>query len=953
MLRSGRFVRRVPQTAFAVFACWVAVSGCPWAASKSVDLDAQPANGNESRCDLNVLSTFPVKVENVVTNKAIGDAFDFKWPSAGPGGFTSSAAAGTSGGVGAKWTWTTNESVYSYTGSTCEKDVCFLQTMGPDPLNSTCSLGCAEDGVTLTAARGATSDVVLSWSGGDPSYTVYRSPSPIGVSAASNQITSTSTQQYTDGGSGAQTSFYLVRGATCFARKSCVSDTDCDPATEGSCFSRGPFSVPGRSLTATDITVSSASLTSSVITFFSPPTEVFRATSIAQPGGSMSTYTNNTGAPVTRTTEDYPPGCCPGDPNVPQQLRCGDECVDYLNDPQNCGACGNVCDADQCCSNGNCVDLCPAGQVLCDGQCVDLLDDSANCGACGNTCPGDACCNAGVCEAFCDPGDTWCDNGLCADLLNDATNCGDCGNDCGSGACCDDGLCESLCDPGRTYCDDGLCHDLLTDPDNCGACGNSCGGQAICDNGQCVPCDGQGGAKYACDNRCVNLNTDPYNCGACGDSCELECPSGFTGVCSQGSSCRCEEGQPVPPPPPNYSLPMDPFCPNPNPSPGPVPGGCANPNPTSPQPAVCPSPGPPAPQVSVAPTCETVGDEQTVLPGETITTCTPGGLLFREVPTVLTVCGDTIPGPDGTCGSTVSNVASGTFMQFVPDTETQVGDAFVTPFAVHVTSDDSNDFLIAPGETATMVVDVLNAGPFDINDAAATLIADPVDLTDDGIPNPVALTVLGGSSPYGTVAGTQPSLDCDPVVLQPAANQVEFQVQVPLDYPADTAYPMRLQFSGTVAGSPWQMDMRFTLGIADLCVYADGTRDFDGIDGLLSPMARLVPEGDPVPFPTKALNAGKTAPLKMRQFCGGVELRGADVDAPEIVGLSEATLGDLDILTLNLNDDSTPDDLFFRWNDSVKQWIFNMRTSDLGLGVYTLKIRVAGRKEYLTGFELR
>ena len=109
------------------------------AATKTVDLDAQPANGAESKCDLNVLSTFPVKIETVITNKARGDSFDFSWASAGPGGFTSSAEAGTLGGVGAKWTWTTAQTVYAYTGSTCDKDVCFLQTSGPDPLSGTCS----------------------------------------------------------------------------------------------------------------------------------------------------------------------------------------------------------------------------------------------------------------------------------------------------------------------------------------------------------------------------------------------------------------------------------------------------------------------------------------------------------------------------------------------------------------------------------------------------------------------------------------------------------------------------------------------------------------------------------------------------------------------------------------------------------------------------------------------
>ena len=920
-------------------------SGVP-AATKSVDLDGDASNGAESRCELNVLSTFPVRIENVVTNKSIGDAYDFSWPSAGPGGFTSSVTPGSAGGVGAKWTWTTNQSIFSFTGSDCERDICFLQTEGPSPLSSTCTRGCQDDGVALTVAKGATSqDLVLNWSGGTGSYTVYRSADPGAVPASGNELTTTGANEYTDAASAGGTAYYLVRGST--------SNDDCVLATEGTCVSRGPFAVPGRSLVSTDVTVSSASLTSSLITFFSPPTEVFRVTSTAQPGGSFETLTNGSTTPVNVVTGEYPPGCCPADPEVPDQLRCGDECVDYLNDPLNCGACGNECGEGDCCTNGNCVSICPAGQILCGGECVDLLNDSGNCGACGATCEGDACCSEGACASFCESDDTWCGDGSCADVQNDTLNCGSCGNDCGEGNCCDGGACVSVCAEDRSFCDDGLCYDLLNDPDNCGACGNSCGAEGVCDDGVCVPCDGHAGAKDQCDNQCVNLNTDPYNCGECGHSCNLNCPSGFTGVCSNGQSCRCVEGTPAPPPPPITPVPVPAFCPNPDASAGSTPGGCPNPNPTSPIAPSCPSPGPPAPEVPIAPTCQANAVDEVVPPGGSTTVCNPGGLLFKEVPAEVTVCGDSIPGPDGTCGEGVSNVAAGTFIRLVPDTETEVGPAFVTPFAVHVIADSSHDWLIAPGESASVVIDVVNAGPVDIVGATATLVSEPVDLTDDGIDNPVGVTVVGGTSSYGTIAGTQPTVACEPLVLQPAANALAFEITVPAEHPSDTAHPFTLQFTGTVDGAPYEMSVPIALGIVDRCVYEAATGDYDGVDGLLSPMADLVPAGDPVPFPSKALNSGNTVPLKLRLQCGGVDLRGGDADPPQIVGLSEATLGPLDILSLNLNDDSDPDDLFFRYNDTNKRWIFNMRTADLGVGTFTLTIRVAGRKEYLTGFELR
>jgi hypothetical protein len=1100
----------------------VGIPAPTFGASKSLDLDGNAANGAESRCDLNVITTFPVKVENVVTNKSVGNAYDFSWPSAGPGGFTSSAAAGTAGGVGAKWTWTTNQSVFSYVGSTCPRDLCFLKTAGPDPLASTCERGCVEDGVSMTVGKGAAGEVALNWSGGDPTYSVYRSTAANAITAPSSLLTQTSGLSLTDVPPAGGIVFYRVRAATCLQLKACGSNADCVPASEGSCVTVGPFQVPGRSLTTTDVTVSSASLTSSLITFFSPPTVVFQVSSTTQPGGIQEVRTNGSTAPVTVTNEAYPPGCCPANPDVPQQLRCGEECVDYLNDPMNCGACGNVCGEGTCCSNGNCTSLCAEGQTWCNGRCVDfrndsencgacgnvcgeatccfeggcasfceegatwcgdglcaeLQDDSGNCGACGNVCDEGSCCNGGTCESLCAEGQSWCDgqcadyqndsnncgacgnvcgggtccfegqcasvcpagqtwcngqcvdlrndslncgacgnvcgdgtccfegqcasvcpagqtwcNGQCADLQNDSLNCGACGNACGEGACCNGGTCQSTCEAGRTYCD-GLCYDLQNDPMNCGACGNVCAEDSICTGGACVPCTGQGGRKDACDNRCVNTNTDPYNCGGCGISCNLDCPSGFTGVCSNGESCRCVEGTPAPPPPPNTPQPTEPvcpnpnptspgagmcpnpnptspgagMCPNPNPSSGPVPGVCANPNPspgpeygfcpnpdpTHPVPGYCPSPGPPAPDVEPTPNCLVEAATETIPPGGTSTICRPGGLLFREVATQVSVCGDTIPGPDGECADGISNVSTGTFMRFVPDTETVIGEAFVTPFAVHVTADDSMDGLIQPGENATVFIEVVNAGPVAIADAQATLLASPVDLTDDGVNNPLAMAIISGSSSYGTIAGTQPSQNCEPVTLHPATNQVAFRITAPAEFPGDTSTPFTLRFTGTVNGNPFTQDMPIALGIADRCVYALATGDYDGVDGLQNPMERLVPDGDAVIFPSKPFNAGQTRPLKVRLLCGGVELMGGQVDAPQIVGLSEATRGPLDIGSLNLNDDGpNPNDPFFRWSATSVRWIFNMRTSEIGTGRFTIKIRIAGRKDYVAGFELR
>src|SRR5262245_43768809 len=262
--------RRIAALAFA--GSLAMLSAAALASTQNVDLDGQSSNGSESKVDLNVLSSFPVKIENVVTNKAVGFSFDFSWLSAGPGGFSSSCALGTAAGVGAKWTWTTNQAVFSYTGSSCPNDICFLKTAGSG-LTSTCTTGCLDDGVVLSIAKSATpGEVVLNWTGGTANFSVYRSITANTVLDTANLRTTTSLRTYNDVPPGGIV-FYNVRGATCVTAKPCSTSADCF-AGEGTCVSRGPFAVPGRSLTAGEITVSSASLTSSLITFFSPPHEV-------------------------------------------------------------------------------------------------------------------------------------------------------------------------------------------------------------------------------------------------------------------------------------------------------------------------------------------------------------------------------------------------------------------------------------------------------------------------------------------------------------------------------------------------------------------------------------------------------------------------------------------------------------------------------------------------------
>lgn len=124
---------------------------------------------------------------------------------------------------------------------------------------------------------------------------------------------------------------------------------------------------------------------------------------------------------------------------------CADGCeIDLLSDPNNCGACGNKCEAGQACNMGQCI--CPSGTTRCGDDCVDTKIDPLNCGRCGYRCPGPAAirngklatgspsCDLGECKYTCYPPFADCDgllsNGCEVNLTNNNRNCGACGNEC-------------------------------------------------------------------------------------------------------------------------------------------------------------------------------------------------------------------------------------------------------------------------------------------------------------------------------------------------------------------------------------------------------------------------------------------------------------------------------------------------------------------------------------------
>lgn len=89
-------------------------------------------------------------------------------------------------------------------------------------------------------------------------------------------------------------------------------------------------------------------------------------------------------------------------PGAPERCNTEDDDCDAMVDedfelqtnPENCGACGNVCgdaNATVTCASGDCVLTCDVGWDDCneehsDGCEIDLTTDAANCGECGTTC---------------------------------------------------------------------------------------------------------------------------------------------------------------------------------------------------------------------------------------------------------------------------------------------------------------------------------------------------------------------------------------------------------------------------------------------------------------------------------------------------------------------------------------------------------------------------------------
>jgi hypothetical protein len=263
----------------------------------------------------------------------------------------------------------------------------------------------------------------------------------------------------------------------------------------------------------------------------------------------------------------------------------GGACVNLVNDANNCGNCGHICNAPTngtaACALDNCVGACSGGLVVCGatidgfGTCIDTKTDVNNCGSCGHQCKaptggGTVSCQSGMCVSSCTSGSSMlCDTtafgeGTCVDKLTDPNNCNSCDHKCkpptGGTATCNMGVCTGICTSGSdTVCGadmdgNGTCGDLTTDPMHCGACNKACSSQNIA-TPTCTAsiCNGACNNGFGdCDNDKLtngcetDLQIDLQNCGACGSPCTLtnamnaNCTAGACIFTCTGTFANCD-----------------------------------------------------------------------------------------------------------------------------------------------------------------------------------------------------------------------------------------------------------------------------------------------------------------------------------------------------------------------------------------------------------------------------
>jgi hypothetical protein len=693
--------------------------------------------------------------------------------------------------------------------------------------------------------------------------------------------------------------------------------------------SEASFIAPGKSVDPTQVTLSTASLVASLITFFSPK-QTAASCGVDCESGECSFFVQNLSGGTANFSAEQPDCCL-----EPQQLICNGECRSYLTDPDHCGDCGVQCGPGEFCSNGTCV--CPEGQTQCGSGCVDLLADPLHCGACGTECGVDQFCSEGDCACL-DAGLAICD-GTCVDLQTDDLNCGACGVACDWDQYCGSGTCQDVC-PGQDLCGDE-CVDLLSDPMNCGSCGNVCGSNDICTEGACVTC--RPPLETACDNKCVSIRTDPFNCGGCGNVCDFtDCPSTGQGTCSQGASCVCD-------PATESSLETLRFDPVPSP-----PEARTRVHPLQAAPAASRSRRgdatvkrasralPVAERSGAiestsfvhpdeAPLCELQPLDLALASGETFSQSLGNARYGREVFTTVTIT----EGND--------TIARGPCPLIVPVTEPNTDGVILSPVDV-VTMDSSGDGLCQPGEAlCDFLITAVQVGDSPCLAPAATL-SSPANSF-----NPNDITFLNAQAGYPD----WPAYPGEGEPLQQGTNDVAFSITGTESQPPDHGRAFLLTVQ--CANLPEPVEMPIVLGFGSACdptAELDG-ETYDGINGFQSPVsASLAPEGSPLQFSSGNFNQGSTIPLKLSLTCGPQNLSGGEIDPkPQIVGLLDENGVPQSLAGINGDNNANPDDPEYICGSDTCDYQF--RTEDLSPGTYVISVQMPDTRIFQAGLTIR
>ncbi|TDI13767.1 MAG: hypothetical protein E2P04_02620 [Acidobacteria bacterium] len=686
------------------------------------------------------------------------------------------------------------------------------------------------------------------------------------------------------------------------------------------------FVVPGKSLSDLEVTITTAELVASLITFFSPQ-ETLASCGVECDSGTCEVFLANfTGVPVNVMLRQD--DCC----MEPQQIFCDDVCTSYLTDTQNCGGCGIQCGPEELCTEGVCA--CPEGLTQCGEGCEDLQTDPDHCADCLTQCALDQFCSGGACLCS-DAGFTNCD-GTCQDLQNDDANCGGCGFACEFDEFCSAGVCEEIC-PGQTLCGEE-CVDLDSDVLNCGACGNACGSNDICTAGQCFTC--RPPQATACDNECVSLHKDPLNCGACGFVCDFSgCPSEGQGACSQGSSCICDPG-----PAESSTDPLR-FDPVPTERPGRVkieplrslsteapPWRAATRSRPATSRAQTNVPAVEAAAVGAleeAALCDLNPISQIIPDGATFTQPLATARYGREGPATVVI--------ELANGQT----ATGPCPVVVPVQNASTEGVILSPVAV-ATNDFSGNFSCEANEPwCDYLITAVNVGDSPCINPLATLSSPPNQF------NPNTIVFNNALSPYSS----WPAYPGEGLPLQENTNTVAFSI-TPTNQAPGHARPFLLTVECMNLQDPVLMPI--ALGFGEACDPAtdlDG-QTFDGIDGLRPPVdAALVPQGRPVNFSDGNFNHGSTIPMTIRLSCGAMALGDAQIDPhPQIVGLVHESLGPQSLQEINGRNNANPDDPLFSCSDTLCDYQF--RTEKLPSGTYVISIQLPDSRVFDAGFTI-